>query len=776
MPYLAPKTRASSLSIGGVDYTSSLIELTVSDKGAFKSGIMVTEGQLVLGQIPGGPEIEDYDRNLFKRGTTVILDITNPSTGVSERHPRGYLYIVAVSYDVESETLLVDVGCRLALAYLTDNPVNVLPIIPIPLDPSQLTLENCSASFASAGRVLYQDNQGNFQSHEFFSGDGYGSVAAGEWVSVLGQTTLSVSPLAGTKPVPDIIKLSYSVPVIINPEDELAEEDNTGRVDKVVETSNYFINYPATVWKRNADPQPSGEAVIPTVVTPAPTSPSSTTACGNSPDQPSATGLGTETVSYYLCNDYWTTDRATEYLPATRIATSESTYGAPGAQLSYVVQEVTGPEVEANPSYFADKYAFCVSVYGDVCNPSGACPYYGMQNYLLSRTETFYEYGSANELVRTIQDTYETLLSAARSEDYRQGIVDGVPQLWNNSLSARNGLYRRSRVVTENWTEGNAKVQLTTSYNSITSRGVGIYSGESIDALDGIITSVKRMSTSSTALDVRPDSLNTPQTTTKEEDVELFLEKPVADAGAYTSSPIEAGPYVLEESIPSPLLSTSSTDIFSWVQSYSNYLARFVKGDSYGLQIAEVLRPEIMNNWRPGMPFRYADTANNRILAMRMDSCTWGVTQEEAIVVTDGIWIGFDSGTLDVGSNVVGNSTPNMDRNNPDNPPTPPSDPDGPPGIIDSEVSENVFIVVNVDLWLDSSVFTYFEGGVTPPNPTDLDAKVETTIVPYVSGFVMAAGTLLAVDATGSIPLDYNGSIVATTATQGDVIDADLFA
>ena len=69
MGYLLQKTRAASLSIGGTDYLI-LVSFQVSDASANRNGIITTTGQLILGQQPSG-DIEDYDRNTFKRGTLV---------------------------------------------------------------------------------------------------------------------------------------------------------------------------------------------------------------------------------------------------------------------------------------------------------------------------------------------------------------------------------------------------------------------------------------------------------------------------------------------------------------------------------------------------------------------------------------------------------------------------------------------------------------------------------------------------------------------------------
>ncbi len=266
MAYIIQKSRAAQLLIGETDYTSSLISFQVSDSGAFKKGLMTTSGTVILGQRAGVGEIEDYDRNMFKRGQVVKLDITNPDGG-TYRHPRGLLYVVSTSYDVEKEQLLIEVGCQLSLAYLTDDAKDILGLVPIPLDPAQQTVQNCAASFASAGEILYQDNQGNLSSHGFFSGDSLSGVEGGSWVSVLGETALSVAPLQSSGAIPDEIQLSYQVP-----EDTLAE-DESGKVDATTETSRYFINYPATIWKRVPEPTPSGEPQIPEEVVEPPAEP-----------------------------------------------------------------------------------------------------------------------------------------------------------------------------------------------------------------------------------------------------------------------------------------------------------------------------------------------------------------------------------------------------------------------------------------------------------------------------------------------------------------------
>ena len=53
------------------------------------------------------------------------------------------------------------------------------------------------------------------------------------------------------------------------------------------------------------------------------------------------------------------------------------------------------------------------------------------------------------------------------------------------------------------------------------------------------------------------------------------------------------------------------------------------------------------------------------------------------------------------------------------------------------------------------------------------DMQVYETLTVWCAGLIVTAGDVLSVNPGGSIPLDYNGSLITDNAT---VIDADLFA
>lgn len=825
MGYIAQKTRPAALTIGGQDYTSSMVDWVATDASANKRGLIVTTGTLTLGQRPGEVDIENYDRDLFKRGTLVTLDITYPDK-VVRRHPRGYLYVTSVVYNAESEQLEIQLGCRLALAYLNEDISSIIDLVPIYLDPAQRTIQNCSASFAAAGMYLYQDNQGSLVSGSFFDGDNTSGITAGAWVSILGETALSVSPLNGGDPIPDKIELSYQVP------SDVISEDQTGRVETTEEISNYFLSYPAATYDRidpnESEPDFQNPTIIDDITTGGgtsipPFSGSSTSGCGNTPSPPSTSGapLGSapdpdgdgdgdeETTPVdtapVACNAGWTTVSAPTFVGVENRSIAVTEYSGPAAQVSFMTQEVYGPAIEVNGQYYADKFAYCTQVHGYACNPNGNCPMEGLETVLQRRTTQQNFYGEANELVKQIDEEYIPVLAAAQPFDWRSGVLEGAPQDFNDTLTA-DQLFRATVKITEYYQEGNSNIQFSTLYTSIATRGGGIKEGAgSLDALQGIKTTNKRTSTTITTLDIKPDTVNTVTTSTTEMSTDILL-----GPSTYLTPPSEAGPYVLEEAVPVPLLFTLAGEeeevgaseegdseaeeqpetgpdfsrIDAVVSDYSEYLTRFIKGDLYGLKVAEALRPEIAAGWYPGMPFRYVDQANDTISAMRMDACNWGVTQNESIVVTNGIWNGFSGGTLVFGSNLTGNSRPDMsvregnankaiggDRQAGN--PQPPGLAPQVPGIIDDSVGQTFFFEVDIDLTLQAFAETYGDSGIVPIMPSDLTSDIKMTLVVFSSGSVVQAGSTVATTGAGGVPLNYAGSLLTADAV---LVVSDLFA
>ena len=772
MSYIVNGARLSSLTIGGVDYTSSLVVWSASDDTAYNNGCIKTTGQVVLGRRTGSTPIEDYGRDLFKRGDEVILEVTYPS-GATARHPRGLLYVLTNIYEAESDTITVELGCKLVLADLNDQVDDLVALSPIHLDPTQRRFENVSAAFASVGKYLFQNNQGSLVTGTLFDGDSTSGHAPGEWVSISGVTALNVSPLSGGGPIPDKLQIQYQVP------SGLLADDNTGYVETVTTTSDYWVEWPGFNYVRvlNAGDivgiteyvyQVAQSSTAPTTTR---TASRTSSACGNEPPPPSGPGSNPNSPVtipipvYASCTDQFQNFKSKEFVPAKRIQTQHTYYDAPGGQVSRIYSEVEGLLVELNSQYYSDKYSFCRQLYASVCDPNGRCPKDGLNMAKMGWTETINYYGEANELVKVVQDTWQNALAILKPSDWRAGVAEGIIKQFGAPIG-ENTFFRATRQITEYYQENNSNVQLVTTFTSITSRGVGLSAGPSmIDALNGIKTTTKRVSTTTAPLQIAPDRVNTGVTSTDEKTSEIVL-----FTGRYTQPPTESGPYVQEEQVPMPLLFDTAAEIEAALADYENYIVRLVKGDTFGLSISEVLREDLATNWRPGMPFRYYDSLNDELLGMRMDACGWGVTAEGAVVATDALWTGTSDGTVTIPRNIEGDSRPDLGGGTP----TPPAAVIPPSIGGETDVDDGSYaFVVEVHWKGTATAVDPGADGLVSIMPIDTEFVTNEGFVVFSSGLIVAPGSLLSGEGNGGIPIEYQGNLLVETAT---VIEEDLFA
>lgn len=810
MSYIIQKSRVASVTINGEDVTSSMVSFNASDASANKNGFVSTTGTLVLGQRPSGADITTYVRRTYKRGEVVILDMQH-ADGTVYRHPRGYLYVISSSYNVEAEERVIELGCRLELARITDDESGLLSYAQVPLDESRKTLSNISGSLQARGKYLYQKNDGSLQVNNYFN-DNESAVEAGVWTSVLGVTAITASPAVSGGAIPDRIKLSFSYPV-----DEV-EEDETGKIDTVDETSTYWINYPVINYERkpigseigdeaiedceeeNCGGFPDDEECVEAPCEPAEPEPSPVVTdpggtdflrpparpaggCGNTPVAPPGSAPEPDPEADEeprpenqpppsACDENWVTVSTPTYLSATNRRLQKTYYDAPGAQVSRVVTQVWGPSVETNNQYWADSFAYCRNFYGRNCVPNGNCPYDGMQQVLQSETHSTNYYGEANELVQTVTDTYVTTMSAAQPSNWRSGVENGVAEDFR-PLDL-NEMYRSNRTVQEYWVENNVNYERTTNYDSITSRSVGIKAGPIDCMINGIITTTLRASSTTGTVPLRPDNLNSGSTSTEDAEITIVM----GTSREYLNSPSEAGPYDLEESMPVPLLYESRSTIRGIAVRYGNYLKRMVKGQSRALSIGEAMRAEIVDNWYPSMPFRFVDPSSNDIIALRMDGTAWGVSQEESGFVTTGVYLGASSGTYTPGSNVVGNSTPTI-QNSGDissggtgGTPSTPSTPT-PPSIADDVVGQDFAFVVDVEFNFGGNPDTYGTDGIVAAPIKPAEARYQSNLQYFAKGLIVETGGLVSPLGNGGIPITAGGSLVVQGAV---IVNADLFA
>ncbi len=108
MSWLINTAATPILTIGATDYSHNLVSFSVSDTSVVNTGIVTTQGRVVLAELPGQTILLDYDKTKFPRGTAVQLDLT--IDGVTRRHPRGSLFILDSSYNNNKRTIELNVG------------------------------------------------------------------------------------------------------------------------------------------------------------------------------------------------------------------------------------------------------------------------------------------------------------------------------------------------------------------------------------------------------------------------------------------------------------------------------------------------------------------------------------------------------------------------------------------------------------------------------------------------------------------------------------------
>lgn len=743
MTWLVNKTRGVRLTINGIDYSNNLLAINLGDDSAIGNGILTTSGSITLGQIPGGSNIEDYDKNFFSRGRVVLIDVETTS-GTFVRHPRGYLYIVDCSYQPEERQLVLDVGCVLYLASLSDNITNLISQTTLTIPEDQRDFNALNSALQAESKILWQDNTGTVQKDDFFETDGAGTNKdPGEWVSILGTTAISVEPLGQGQVIPDKIELTYQ---------RNLTGDSADREDIVETYSYYYLTYPATVWTRQR-PENGLDGVDGAGNTSTLPTGRTSDICGDPPLEPPSPG-GTET-----CSEGYTSEPTKAASSVSSYEKIVSYYDGPGGQLSYVEAVKYGPAVELNNQYYADLYAFCVWGYGSACNPSGNCPLTGLERVLQNYSSRTYEYGPGGELIKTTLDEYVNKLSCAIPSDYRSGTraVSGALEFSAFTAVNTNEFFLGRRTITEFTYFDNGTEQFEQTWLSpcSSSGNPGVRAG-CIEATCGLKTSQRRISRSTSAAPEAPDRIGD-GTLTKTESYVMEDVRPVT----YVTPPDEAATVVAKIQVPYPLSGTKQEAELA-ARAYLNYIRNLREGDARGLRIAESLRTDILNNWRPGMPYRYVDSPKNKVIALRMNACSWAMDQDECLVSNDGIYIGQSNGSLSDGSNIEGFSGDTL---------------------VDPSITGETAVlpplrlveVIKVNLQLKAGLETGNSndgyGVLNPVGNQYIDGFI--TLTCFVSGGLWQAGSLISSSSGGGVPLS-NGNTLLTAGAVA--VDADLFS
>ncbi|MFZ9995643.1 MAG: hypothetical protein ACO3GU_02265 [Pelagibacteraceae bacterium] len=621
MAWLINTTAAATLKINGTDYSPNLISCTLSDSSVLGSGYITTQGRLELGELPGQSVLLDYGKKKFQRGAVVTIDLT--IDGVKRRHPRGYLLILDSSYNQANRSTTINVGCSLTLFGITDNISSLKSYTSFTL-PEEATYSDLGNALQAERAFLWQNGQGQIQKRSFFGNDGLGSnKEAAAWVSVRDHTAIDSSPLGVGAVVPDTVLVTYTWLEDGEAEPPLDEDDSGTRYEENISESFYWLEHPANL-------------------------------------KQTQTVCSTDAAGQKTCTTRDIFDGKRTF-SVTKNTTDRTYYGGPGGSTSQQISVTIGPAVELNGSYYAELYSYEVA--RNDGNPSGI-ELRGLNSVTQQTQEKVYTYGPGGEVVQTVDRTYKNVLGAMTQSDWRASSTAAYesadPEAPTTGgvqrgflTSPPTGTYYLAQQVTTTWQyfDDRTVEETRTLTSSADCNNVGIYpkDGErtliALDATEnGVETIERRSSLSGIVNPSQPARIGDgdPAKVTKSATITNVSQRyPITAAGSVTQ----------ELSVPYQQDSATENEAREVAESYATYYRDLLEGDSAGIRVAEAMRPEIFNYY-PGMPFTFYDRTAQKVIKLRMNASAWGITAQDAIVTTDGLFIGESDGTVTIGSNV----------------------------------------------------------------------------------------------------------------------------
>jgi len=240
--------------INDINYTEYLIQGSLSDDSVYSSNIIATRGQIVLGT---SESILDFNKTQFPIGSTIDIWVELDG-GIAAKHPKGRLYIMNASSDLQALTTTLEVGCSLAFlaekesqygesvrslfeGMLTSNDRTLLSI-------NQYTLSNLNSYLDCLGEIIYQDRWGHIQKVDVFGNDGLGGGFFGSKLTTFDKyTAISIDSLSSTAIENDVaavaVEARVSVP-ILSPKDP--EENGVAVADGLSPALN-SVNHATSV-------------------------------------------------------------------------------------------------------------------------------------------------------------------------------------------------------------------------------------------------------------------------------------------------------------------------------------------------------------------------------------------------------------------------------------------------------------------------------------------------------------------------------------------------
>lgn len=253
-------SRKVGVSINGRNYANELISGSISDDSSLSTSILKTSGTIVLGGAHGGEQVDLFgDRTPVGSPVHIVTSVPG-SNGYGAIHPRGHLYVISSSTDLQQQTTTVEVGCILQLiaSYeqaFADRVYDLFWMVEDYLKYfviNDYSLSTLDSILQTLGKAIFQCNGGGIQLIDIPVGIN-GSRGGGGFTSVDQETAIEMTTFADVAasddPLSLSIALSFDIPknpkeeepeTLDNQEEEEEPPGDPDEVDEVISDITYL--------------------------------------------------------------------------------------------------------------------------------------------------------------------------------------------------------------------------------------------------------------------------------------------------------------------------------------------------------------------------------------------------------------------------------------------------------------------------------------------------------------------------------------------------------
>lgn len=230
-------TTKTRVIIGGKDVSSHVIEANISDDSAYSNYIITTSGEITLAAEAGGYDILDIEQTAFPIGSKVNVYVTYDN-GTSGLHPRGTLYVLGSTVNLQTQQLKLQVTC--SLGFISQNEEAYTDAVEELFDSlipasflenfveTEKTLSTLASLLETIGYLIYQDAYGYVQRVNLLGADGFGSTRPGKLTSFDKYTAINIDSISDTAIEPNAIavRVDYTYDIAVKGENEDDQDEN----------------------------------------------------------------------------------------------------------------------------------------------------------------------------------------------------------------------------------------------------------------------------------------------------------------------------------------------------------------------------------------------------------------------------------------------------------------------------------------------------------------------------------------------------------------------